>query len=142
METKIPKDNKVLIVDDFDIISALKAWQRQDDFILSSLSKMIVNRDLLKISISKKRITKAERKLLFIDFMKDKNLTQKEAGYFIFDGKIENKAYDNDKEQIFILKKNKTILDIVQASDQLNLKALSRTVTKYYACYPKSLLKN
>jgi hypothetical protein len=33
---------------DFDIISALKAWQRQGDFILSSLSKMIINRDLLK----------------------------------------------------------------------------------------------
>jgi hypothetical protein len=26
-------------LDDFDIISALKSWQRQDDFILSSLSK-------------------------------------------------------------------------------------------------------
>ena len=129
-------------LDDYDIISALKEWQHHPDFVLSELSKMIVNRDLLKISISKKRITKTERKLLFIDFMKDKNLTQKEASYFIFDGKIENKAYDNDKEQIFILKKNKTILGIVQASDQLNLKALSRTVTKYYACYPKSLLKN
>jgi hypothetical protein len=31
-------------LDDFDIISA-KAWQRQGDFILSSLSKMIINRD-------------------------------------------------------------------------------------------------
>jgi hypothetical protein len=29
-------------LDDFDIISALKAWQRQGDFILSSLSKMII----------------------------------------------------------------------------------------------------
>jgi HD superfamily phosphohydrolase len=39
-------------LDDFDIISALKSWQKQDDFILSSLSKMIVNRDLLKIKVS------------------------------------------------------------------------------------------
>src|SRR5690606_1923774 len=34
-------------LDDFDIISALKAWQHHNDFILSTLSKMIINRDLL-----------------------------------------------------------------------------------------------
>ena len=33
-------------LDDFDIISALKSWQDHPDFILSSLSKMIINRDL------------------------------------------------------------------------------------------------
>jgi hypothetical protein len=27
----------------------------------------------------------------------------------------------------------------VEASDQLNLKALSKPVTKYYICYPKQL---
>jgi HD superfamily phosphohydrolase len=39
-------------LDDFDIISALKNWQHHDDFILSSLSKMIINRDLSKIKLN------------------------------------------------------------------------------------------
>mgnify|MGYP000483224745 CR=1 FL=1 len=39
-------------LDDFDIISALKSWINNDDFILSNLSKMIINRDLLKIKLS------------------------------------------------------------------------------------------
>ena len=39
-------------LDDFDIIGALKSWQKNEDFILSSLSKMIVNRELLKIKLS------------------------------------------------------------------------------------------
>ena len=43
-------------LDDFDIISALKSWQKQDDFILSSLSKMIINRDLLKIKVSEEKV--------------------------------------------------------------------------------------
>ncbi len=129
-------------LDDYDVISALKEWQHHPDFVLSELSKMILNRDLLKINISKKRFPTSELKNLKTTFSNDKNLTQTEASYFIFDGKIENKAYDDDKEQIFILKKNKTTEDIAQASDQLNLKALSRTVTKFYACFPKSLLKN
>jgi hypothetical protein len=40
-------------LDDFDIISALKGWQRNDDFILATLSGMIINRDLLKIKFDK-----------------------------------------------------------------------------------------
>ena len=38
-------------LDDFDVMSAIKNWQFNDDFVLSSLSKMIINRDLLKISM-------------------------------------------------------------------------------------------
>ena len=37
------------LLDDFDVMGAIKAWQFNDDFVLSSLSKMIINRDLLKI---------------------------------------------------------------------------------------------
>jgi hypothetical protein len=42
-------------LDDFDIISALKAWQRQGDFILSSLSKMIINR-VIKIKLTSDKV--------------------------------------------------------------------------------------
>jgi hypothetical protein len=35
--------------------------------------------------------------------------------------------------------KDKTIEDVVEVSDQLNLKALSKPVTKYFICYPKQL---
>ena len=47
-----------------------------------------------------------------------------------------------DAEPISILKKDKTIEDVVEASDQLNLKALSKPVTKYFICFPKVLVKN
>jgi hypothetical protein len=43
-------------LDDFDIISALKGWQRNDDFILATLSGMIINRDLLKIKLTSKKV--------------------------------------------------------------------------------------
>jgi hypothetical protein len=35
--------------------------------------------------------------------------------------------------------KDRTIKDVTDASDQLNLKALSKTVTKYFICFPKVL---
>ncbi len=127
-------------LDDFDIISALKSWQKQDDFILSSLSKMIINRDLLKIKVSDAKSSKEELKLLKEIFASKHNISLEETSYFIFKGKIKNQAYSIEAEPIRILKKDKTIADVVEASDQLNLKSLSKLVTKYYICFPKQLV--
>ncbi len=52
--------NKFAQLDDFDIISAIKEWQTDDDFILSSLSKMIINRDLLKVKLNSEKFEKFE----------------------------------------------------------------------------------
>ncbi len=126
-------------LDDFDIISALKSWHKQDDFILSSLSKMIINRDLLKIKVSEEKVSFEELQVLKDRFALENNISLTETNYFIFKGKIKNQAYSKEAEPIRILKKDKTIEDVVEASDQLNLKSLSKFVTKYYVCYPKQL---
>ncbi len=129
-------------LDDFDIISAIKSWQESDDFILSSMSKMIINRDLLKIKLSSEKFDKDASTALIDKFSKLHHCSIQDAKYFIFKGKIENQAYRKDAEPIHILKKDKSIEDIVEASDQLNLKALSKAVTKYYLCYPKQLIES
>ena len=127
-------------LDDYDIISAMKAWQFCDDFVLSHLSKMIINRTLLKIKIKNKKIKKENLQLhiqLLIDTCK---ITKKEAEYFVFIGEISNQAYQLNSQKISVLHKSGKIDDIVKASDQLNLKALSKPVTKYFICYPKEKL--
>lgn len=129
-------------LDDFDIISALKNWQFHDDFILSSLSKMIINRDLLKIKLSSDKFPKVELEKLTDKLLENNLISKNEVDYFVFKGKIKNQAYDKAAEPIRILKKDQTIEDVVEASDQLNLKALSKPVTKYFICYPKQLLEN
>lgn len=131
--------NMFALLDDSDIVSALKNWQFHNDFILSSLSNMIINRDLSKIKLHSEKFPKEVLEEMTSRFAKDKNITEQEAKYFIFKGKIKNQAYSKDAEPIRILKKDKTIEDVVEASDQLNLKALSKQVTKYFICYPKLL---
>ena len=128
-------------LDDFDIMSAIKEWQWHDDYVLSTLSKMIINRDLLKIKMQAEKVDKNEVIKLKEKLMQLQNLTEKEAEYFVFKGKIKNQAYNKTGEPIHILKKDRSIEDVVEASDQLNLKALSKPVTKYYLCYPKVLLE-
>ena len=76
---------------------------------------------------------------MLITFAVNNNISQQDAKYFIFKGKIKNQAYNYDAEPISILKKDKTIENVVDASDQLNLKALSKEVTKYFICFPKVL---
>ena len=133
--------NEFSQLDDYDVISALKNWQHNEDFILSSLSKMIINRDLLKVKLSSEKFPIEEIQQLLDRFSKENAISQQDAHYFIFKGKIKNQAYSKEAEPIRILKKDKTIEDVVEASDQLNLKALSKSVIKYYICFPKQLLE-
>ncbi|WP_395053860.1 HD domain-containing protein [Flavobacterium sp.] len=139
-------DNKTLetfaLLDDFDVMSAIKNWQFHADFVLNSLCKMILNRDLLKIVMldekaDTEKLTELRNKFAFISGISDK-----EAAYFVFKGKLKNQAYNKESEPISILKKDKTVEDIIDTSDQLQLKALSKSVTKYYMCFPKVLLEN
>lgn len=127
-------------LDDFDIISALKAWQKNDDFILSSLSKMIINRDLLKIKLTSEKVAIEDLNPLKERFALENNISIADTNYFIFKGKIKNQAYDKEAEPIRILKKDRTVEDVIESSDQLNLKSLSKSVTKYYICFPKQLI--
>lgn len=126
-------------LDDFDIISALKSWQNHDDFILSSLSKMIINRDLLKIKLSTDKLVNVDLEVYKERFAAENNLSLQDANYFIFKGKIKNQAYSKEAEPIKILKKDRSVEDVFESPDQLNLKSLSKSVTKYYICFPKHL---
>ena len=149
LENKVTLDDfnaevlqKFSYLDDYDVLSAIKAWQFQEDYVLSNLCRMIINRDLLKIKMLDEKPSKElvkSYKQKFIDLTK---LSEKEAAYFVFKGSLKNQAYNKQSEPIHIYKKDKTIEDVVEASDQLHLKALSKPVTKYYICFPKVILES
>jgi HD superfamily phosphohydrolase len=125
-------------LDDYDIVSAMKAWQYHDDFVLRNLCDMIINRDLLKIKFKSKPIPSEELKDHINALTEKYNISKIEAEYFVFSGEITNQAYKLKKQGINILLKSGKTKDIVKASDHLNIKALSKPVTKYYMCYPKN----
>ena len=133
-------DNKVLNLfselDDYDVLSAIKEWTNHSDKILSKLSLMIVNRNLLKIEMFDEEVSNDHLSNTTSKFLKISKISEEEANYFVFTGKISNQAY-NKNQPIKIASKNGIIEDIVNASDQLNLQALSKPVNKYFLCYPK-----
>jgi HD superfamily phosphohydrolase len=135
-------DEKVLELfsklDDYDLLSAIKEWTNHQDKIISNLSSMIVNRNLLKIEIFDEVVSEIDFSIHTDRLMNSSGLTKKEASYFVFKGDISNQAY-NKYQPIKILNKNGDIEDIVLASDQLNLQALSKPVKKFFICYPKKM---
>ncbi|MBQ0733206.1 HD domain-containing protein [Aquimarina celericrescens] len=124
-------------LDDYDIVSAMKEWMNVEDFVLSKLSSMIIDRDLLKIKIKKKPFEKEKEKKQIHKISKKYKISNEDARYFVFGGTISNQAYHQNKQNINILYKSKKILDIVKATDEYNLEALSKPVTKYFMCSPK-----
>ncbi len=131
--------DKFALLDDYDVIGAIKEWQFNSDFVLSELCRMLINRDLLKINIGNEKISTVElaSKIKKISLLYA--ISEKEAEYFVFSDKVNNKAYNKKGVPIQILMKDRKIKDVTDASDQLNLKALSKTVTKYFICFPKVL---
>lgn len=145
LNTKISKDNftdETLDIfsklDDYDILSAIKEWTYHSDKVLSLLSKMIVDRKLLKVEIQQNAFSE-EYLAKKITKLKDKiEVSDAEARYFIFQKQIKNQAY-NPLLPIQILNKKGKLKDIAKASDQLNLQALTKPVIKHFVCYPKQM---
>ena len=131
--------DEFLKLDDIDVISALKRWMNHQDFVLSELSQIIMKRKLLKIDIKEQAFSSKEIEQKRIKFADKHNLSPDEASYFVFTGSISNLAYNQSKENIQLLKKDGSLIDVAQASDQLHIKALSEQVVKYFLCQPKSM---
>jgi HD superfamily phosphohydrolase len=125
------------LLDDYDLVAAMKSWMTHDDVVLSNLSKMIINRELLKVKLTKEAIPDEDFEKLKQQAKEKYNLSDHEVGYFVFQSTVSNQAYDTQKSGIKILLKTKEVIDVAEASDHLNLKALSKPVKKYFVCYPK-----
>ena len=124
-------------LDDYDIFSAIKEWISHKDIVLSKLSESLINRTLPKVILQKEPFKKAQIDKISQQVKNTFALNDEDLDYFLYHGKIQNQAYDATKNNIQILYKDGSIKDVTEASDHLNLQALSIPVVKYYICYPK-----
>lgn len=131
--------DKFALLDDVDILSAMKEWQFHNDLILSKLSKMLLYRDLPKVKLQNSEFDSDKLNVLYEKVSSVYNISIEDATYFVFSDKISNTAYNSEQQRINILTKKGKITDVIKASDQLNLEALSKPVIKYYLCHPKDL---
>jgi hypothetical protein len=127
-------------LDDFDIFTALKVWQHHPDKVLSYLSQSIVNRNLFGVILQNDAFPESKTGLILQKIMKKFGLGAEEAGYLLIHNTTSNHAYHPGQARINIVYKDGRLVDIQQASDQLNISVLSVPVTKHFLCCPKQFL--
>ncbi len=125
-------------LDDNDISISIKEWQFHSDLVLSSLAKSLNNRKLFKIQFFPTPVSKIIEEKISKRISSKITSNKKLISYFLMTGEITNNAYDKHNEKILVLDKAGKIKDMQQASD-INLNALTKTVRKYFVCYPKEL---
>jgi HD superfamily phosphohydrolase len=119
-------------LDDADVLSAIKQWQTASDKVLSKLSQALINRHLPKVKIANKPFTAKEIEAVQDLAQKRFKVSEQDAPYFASMNTLANNAYKVEKQTaIRILMKTGEVLDVTDASDNYNLKALNQTVKKY-----------
>mgnify|MGYP001791446493 CR=1 FL=1 len=124
-------------LDDYDVLSAIKEWCDNDDFVLSKLSQMLVNRKLLKLDLQSKPFSEKYKNKVQAKVKKKLGDRESDLSCFVFEDTVSNQAY-NKSIPIKILTKKGKLKDIAKASDNLNIETLAVPVVKYFYCYPKN----
>jgi HD superfamily phosphohydrolase len=133
--------NRFVQLDDIDIWGAIKSWTGHEDKVLSFLAQCLLNRQLFKIVIRPEPYDE-DFQLGIVELIAETfQLPLDDARQLMITGKLSNTAYDpNSHETIDILTKLGKVVNVTEASDLPNIRALSQKVQKHYICYPKEIL--
>jgi uncharacterized protein len=126
-------------LDDNDIISSAKTWVDVTDPVLSRLCWNMLNRKLFRIELQKEEFPGLKVKKIRNAVMKEYGINISDSEYFVHTDTISNFAYSSEDERIQILYHNGELKDVTEASDMLDMKMLTKNVTKNYLCYPKEI---
>jgi HD superfamily phosphohydrolase len=129
-------DNFALL-DDFDIYAAIKVWAFHTDPVLSYLSSSLMNRKLFRAELQYKPFEPAYVAEILAGVSHLLNFSAKANAQLVFEGTITNNAYNPELDKIKILYRDGEMVDISEASDQINVSVLSKSAMKHFLCYPK-----
>jgi HD superfamily phosphohydrolase len=122
------------LLDDFDVMSAVKRWMFHADRVLSTLSRLLIDRRLLK--------TRFQATPFDANYVEDQrakvarrlSIPEADTRYFVFTGEAVNTTYNPADEKINILFKNGSVRDISQVDNALIHQTLSSQIKKFYLC--------
>ncbi|PRD51383.1 HD domain-containing protein [Sphingobacterium gobiense] len=126
-------------LDDTDIMSALKEWVYDEDKILRTLCRKLMDRDLPRTELRNTPFLQTD-----VDMIREKvknyfDLEESEVDYFVYTQVIQNSAYDTQHNTIKIINNRGYVQDITEASDVSNIEALAKRVVKFAISYPKEI---
>lgn len=120
------------LLDDTDVISAIKVWMSHDDKVLRVLSEAFTNRRLFRGRLIEAPLTEDDKKDLTLLYTTALGIDTKDAHYFFVEHLSTKSTYSEKDDSIDILYQDGSVKDIASASEILDLKALTHKPKKLY----------
>ena len=120
------------LLDDTDVLSAIKVWMSSDDIVLATLSRCFINRQLFRGKLLTAPLTDEEKDMLREHYANLLHISKQEAAYFFVEHVSTSNTYSEKDDSIDILYQDGSVRDIAAASEILDLKALTRKPQKLY----------
>jgi hypothetical protein len=114
------------------VLSAIKAWVSSDDKVLRLLSESFINRQLFHGELLDAPMSPADITALNDRYAKAFGLTTEDASYLWSEHVSTSNTYSEKVDTIDILYSDGTVRDIAEASEILDLAALTRKPIKRY----------
>ena len=122
-------------LDDYDVMSTIKKWMNEEDIVLSTLCRLLVNRNLLKVEFSVEKPEECKIEKLKIAVSQKLGIPKEEADYLVFSGEAVNTTYNPSDERINILFRDGSVKDISKVDNALIHQTLASPVKKFYICF-------
>ncbi len=120
------------LLDDNDVLSAIKAWISSDDKVLSLLSESFINRRLFRGELQDAPVTEEQKRALNKHYAQLLGISEQDAEYMWSEHVSTSNTYSEKDDSIDILYSDGTVRDIADASEILDLEALTRKPKKLY----------
>ncbi len=120
------------LLDDSDVLSAIKTWMNHEDRVLSLLSNMFINRRLFRGTLRQNALTESEKEELSSRLAQSLGIRKEEAHYFYEEHISTSNTYSEKADSIDILYQDGSVKDISEASEILDLKLLTFKPRKLY----------
>ena len=120
------------LLDDNDVLCAIKAWISSEDKVLSTLSERFINRQLFRGELIDAPLTDAQKKALNTHYAEVLGVSESDAAYCWSEHVSTSNTYSEKADSIGILYNDGQIRDIADASEILDLEALTRKPIKRY----------
>ena len=125
------------LLDDSDLISAIKVWSSHHDVVLATLCKGFTDRRLFKVKINTEPVSAETIDEFSRQYEQYFGINKDDSQYFMGDETVSTDTYSPEDDSINILYKDGSVKDISVASDMLNISVLTKKVEKYFFCYYK-----
>jgi HD superfamily phosphohydrolase len=120
------------MLDDSDLLSAIKVWSTLQDTTLRELCLAFTNRRLFKGERINDALSNEQRLGLIKRYMAQFNISEQDAEFFFVEHVSTSNTYSENGESIGIFFKDGSVRDIAEASDMLNMETLTYKPQKRY----------